>query len=163
MRVDPLAPIHAEIMQCMGWEPGVYKGRWLDTPQAGAYEAAGWKKGSLLRRICPMYGHDAQTIPELAMFLWDIGFALQMRYAGEWVYVSVHKVAKFGEDDVTVMGDPAFEAASEITNCSAAVCSVFMDAVRKHEVSEAKRKEINRRKAAKQRAKKNGQAKKDQK
>lgn len=162
MRVDPFAPIHAEVLQAMGWQPGVYKGRWIDTPQAGAYEAAGWKKGHLLRRICPMYGADSQTIPEISMFLWDIGYALQLRYSGTWVYASVHTVAKYGPNDVVVAGDPSFEAASELPNANPAVCAVFLDAVRRYETSEQKRKAAVKRKLRRKKERKNGQDQKDQ-
>lgn len=162
MRVDPLAPVHTEVMQLMGWVPGVYRGKWLDTPMVGSYEAAGWQKGNMLRRMCPMFGADAQTIPELAMFLWEIGFALQLRYTGEWVYASVHKVANYSKEDMVVMGDPTFEAASEITNCSAAVCSVFIDTVRKHSADEIKRKASIKRKNQRAKERRNGKTKKDQ-
>jgi len=162
MRVDPLAPVHAEIMQTMGWEPGVYKGRWMDTPQAGSYEAAGWKKGNMLRRICPMYGYDAHTIPEMTMYLWDLGFALQLRYTGEWVYASIHKVTHYGKDETIVMSDPLIEAASELTNVNASVCCVFLDAVRRYEESEAKKKAAIKRKNERAKERRNGKTKKDQ-
>lgn len=163
MRVDPFAPIHADVLQAMGWHPGVYKGRWIDTPQVGPYEAAGWKKGGLLRRICPMYGSDAQTIPEISMFLWEIGYALQVRYSGEWVYASVHSVARYSPDNIVITGDPVFEAASEMPNANPAVCSVFLDAIHRHQTSEKTKKAAATRKANRQRARKNGQNAKDQK
>lgn len=108
-----------------------------------------------------MYGLDSQTIPEMSMYLWEIGYALQIRYTGEWAFASVHTVSTYGPDDIVVTGDASFEAASELPNCNPAVCSVFLDAVRRHVAADKTRKNALKRKAARYRARKNGKDKKD--
>jgi hypothetical protein len=141
-------------MQLMGWEPGVYKGVWSDMPEEEEIEAAGWKRGAVLRRICPNYGSDPYTIPEMSKFLWDIGYVLSVRYVGPWIYASVHRFAHVNDDQLRVNENPDFEAVSLMDEMCAAVCHVFKEGVISQRGRIEKVRAINRKKQAKRRAKK---------